>query len=177
MNGFGGLGGGGMDMNSMMQQMQQNPQMMQQVQQMMQNPQVRALMNKPGVLQKMQQIMQNPMMAQQYMSDPDVAQLMQLMQGGGGGMGGMGGMPSPPQQNQIITYIQSETQFMDIINSAPKDKLIVVYFFATWCKPCKKVGPEFQRLAGFYKDHAIFLKIDVDKNPSLALRRKTSSVP
>ncbi len=43
------------------------------------------------------------------------------------------------------------------------DQLIVVDFYATWCKPCKEMEPIIQELAKEY-GHVDFYKVDVDKN-------------
>lgn len=176
-----------------------DPAMMQRVQQLIQqNPQLAMLLQKPGLMQKLQAIAQNPndpMIATQYASDPDVQQLISILgpamgmnQGGGmGGLGGMGGMPgmtgfgqpSHAQQggNQLVTHINSETQFMDILHKSPKDKLIVIDFFATWCGPCKMVAPEFERFAQLYKDRAMFIKVDVDRHKTISQRQNISAMP
>ena len=41
------------------------------------------------------------------------------------------------------------------------DKLIIVYFTAKWCGPCKMVSPIVQRI-GEEKDSVVVLKVDVD---------------
>jgi len=45
-------------------------------------------------------------------------------------------------------------------------KLVVAYFTATWCGPCKKIAPVYEKLSTTYKD-AVFLKIDIDENSAL----------
>lgn len=62
----------------------------------------------------------------------------------------------------------NESDFQDLIN---KD-LIVVDFFATWCGPCKMLGPVLESLDGVE-----VLKIDVDECPSLARSYGIMSVP
>lgn len=42
------------------------------------------------------------------------------------------------------------------------DRLIVAYFTATWCGPCKMVSPIIQRI-GEEKDSVVVLKVDVDE--------------
>ncbi|KAG8462002.1 hypothetical protein KFE25_014021 [Diacronema lutheri] len=48
------------------------------------------------------------------------------------------------------------------------DKLVIVDFTATWCGPCKMIGPVFDKLAAEYGDRAVFLKVDVDENSDTA---------
>lgn len=50
---------------------------------------------------------------------------------------------------------------------AAGDKLMVIDFWATWCGPCKKVGPIIERLAAEYEGSAYIGKCDVEENPDL----------
>ncbi len=53
---------------------------------------------------------------------------------------------------------------------------VLLDFFATWCGPCKMVGPILDQLAEEYPDKTI-CKIDVDKEPALAQRFGVMSIP
>lgn len=46
-----------------------------------------------------------------------------------------------------------------------RDKIVVVTFGASWCKPCKKELPAWETLARQYKDKGVvFLAINIDKD-------------
>ncbi len=48
-----------------------------------------------------------------------------------------------------------------------KDRVVVLTFGASWCKPCKKELPAFEALAKNYdKKKVIFLAINIDSNKS-----------
>jgi thiol-disulfide isomerase/thioredoxin len=46
-----------------------------------------------------------------------------------------------------------------------KGKWVVVSVGASWCKPCKKELPTWDRLAGVMGDKVVFVSINVDNNP------------
>ncbi|XP_069818213.1 thioredoxin-like isoform X2 [Dendropsophus ebraccatus] len=62
------------------------------------------------------------------------------------------------------------TPFMiefDGVMSEAGDKLVVIDFTATWCGPCKMIGPFFDGLSAKYPD-VVFIKVDVDDAQEIA---------
>ena len=64
--------------------------------------------------------------------------------------------------------------FNDIINS---EQLTLVDFFATWCGPCKMMHPVLEQLKDEMGESIRIIKIDVDKNNSLAMNYRVQAVP
>lgn len=54
---------------------------------------------------------------------------------------------------------------------------VLVYFTATWCQPCKVVGPEVELAARDLEGKAKFVKVDIDKSKKLAAALRIQSVP
>lgn len=54
---------------------------------------------------------------------------------------------------------------------------LLIYFYGSWCSPCRRMGPEFEALAseleGLYK----FVKVVVDDAEDLALDYRVSVIP
>lgn len=45
-----------------------------------------------------------------------------------------------------------------------KGKVVILHFWATWCKPCKEEFPAFERLHQRFKNDVIFLAIAINVN-------------
>jgi thioredoxin 1 len=57
-----------------------------------------------------------------------------------------------------------------------KDKKVVIDFFAAWCGPCKRIAPDYEKLADKYTDIE-FVKCDVDDSSELAELFEVESLP
>lgn len=68
----------------------------------------------------------------------------------------------------------TDSNFEELVASG---KPLVIDFWATWCGPCKKIGPYIEELAEEYKDSAIIGKCDVEENDDLAMRFGVRNVP
>ena len=64
--------------------------------------------------------------------------------------------------------------FQEIIN---QDKPVLVYFFATWCGPCKTQAPILDQVKQRLGNQASIIKIDVDQNQQVAAQYQVRSVP
>lgn len=67
-----------------------------------------------------------------------------------------------------------KSSFSDLISSQTPT---VIDFFATWCGPCRMVGPILEDLKNDLGEDVRVFKIDVDQNPALASRYNVRSVP
>lgn len=54
---------------------------------------------------------------------------------------------------------------------------VLVDFWATWCGPCKTLGPILEKLAGEYNGSFRLAKVDVDKEQEIAAAFQIRSVP
>ncbi|MFN2505564.1 MAG: thioredoxin [Acidimicrobiales bacterium] len=57
------------------------------------------------------------------------------------------------------------------------DRPVVVDFWAPWCGPCRLVAPELDALAAAHGDRLHVVKVNVDANPTVALRYGIQGIP
>ena len=57
------------------------------------------------------------------------------------------------------------------------DKPCLVDFFATWCGPCKTMGPIIEEIANEYDGKVKVGKLDIDENPNMVSKYQIMSVP
>ena len=66
------------------------------------------------------------------------------------------------------------SNFDTMINS---DKPVLIDFFATWCGPCKMLGPILKEVKDSMGERISIIKIDVDKNQQIASKFQVRGVP
>ena len=62
------------------------------------------------------------------------------------------------------------------ISEIPKQGYVLIDFFATWCGPCKRIAPYFEKLSEEYTGMT-FLKVDVDESPEIVNEFDISAMP
>lgn len=82
-----------------------------------------------------------------------------------------------------IVHLRSIEETEEIVteNSNHDDQLVVMYFSATDCPPCKRVAPLFAELSEEFEerfgDKVVFCKINVDENPYAASKYQVTGWP
>ncbi len=56
-------------------------------------------------------------------------------------------------------------------------QLVLVDFWATWCGPCKTFTPIVERVVASYPGRVALVKVDIDKNQTIAAQLRVQSVP
>jgi thioredoxin len=76
-----------------------------------------------------------------------------------------------------IREVKSLNDLDTILDVANKEnKSVIMDSFATWCGPCKKIAPDFEKLSSIYKD-TIFIKTDIDIAQDIAEKLVIESIP
>ena len=71
-----------------------------------------------------------------------------------------------------MVHLEKEEEFNNLV----KEGTVLVDFFATWCGPCKLLGPVLEDLEKEEEGLKI-IKIDVDKCENLAREHGVMSIP
>lgn len=73
----------------------------------------------------------------------------------------------------MISHTDTHSFKDDVLES---EVPVLVDFFATWCGPCKMLGPVMEEIAKERSDIKV-VKVDIDKDPDLATQYDVMSVP
>jgi putative thioredoxin len=71
----------------------------------------------------------------------------------------------------------SDASFMADVIEASRVQPVIVDFWATWCGPCRTLGPALEKAVTEAKGAVKLVKIDVDKNPGFAGQLRVQSIP
>lgn len=78
---------------------------------------------------------------------------------------------------EMFVFEAGEANFESDVLQASLQTPVLVDFWATWCGPCKTLGPILEKLAGEYAGAFRLAKIDCDKEQQLAGMFGVRSIP
>jgi len=86
------------------------------------------------------------------------------------------GETAGPPAADIIKDATDASFAADVID-ASRDQPVIVDFWATWCGPCRQLGPALERAVSAAKGKVKLVKVDIDKNPAYAGQLRVQSIP
>jgi putative thioredoxin len=84
--------------------------------------------------------------------------------------------PGNPKAGDLIKE-GSDAGFAKDVIDASREQPVIVDFWATWCGPCKTLGPALERAVLAAKGKVKLVKIDIDKHPVYAGQLRVQSIP
>ena len=70
--------------------------------------------------------------------------------------------------------VVNDANFAEIIAS---NSVVLIDFWATWCGPCRALGPTVEEIAKEYEGRAFVGKCNVDENSEVAGQFRIMSIP
>ncbi|KAL7536565.1 hypothetical protein ACHAXR_007242, partial [Thalassiosira sp. AJA248-18] len=96
-----------------------------------------------------------------------------LVKRNGGRSVGQGQRANKPANLRTVSTLEEYKEVLD----EEKGKIVVVRFFATWCKACKAIQPSYYRMASIYPE-MVFLEVPVtNENTNLHQGLEVPSLP
>ena len=71
----------------------------------------------------------------------------------------------------------TDASFMADVVEASREQPVIVDFWATWCGPCRQLGPALEKAVTAAKGKVKLVKVDIDKNPAYAEQLRVQSIP
>src|ERR1700741_267986 len=85
------------------------------------------------------------------------------------------GAPGPAPADLIKDA--TDASFMADVVEASKETPVIVDFWATWCGPCRQLGPALEKAVVAAQGAVKLVKVDIDQNPAYAGQLRVQSIP
>jgi len=82
-----------------------------------------------------------------------------------------------PKSNNFVRAIENDEDFLEAMRESQGGRLVIVKFFASWCKACKSIQPRYKRLANEFHDVASFYEVEFSANKDLCRRLDVKKLP
>ncbi|TRD19844.1 thioredoxin [Palleronia caenipelagi] len=89
---------------------------------------------------------------------------------------GQGGAATSQTGDDLIKDTTEATFMADVVE-ASQTVPVIVDFWATWCGPCKTLGPMLEDAVRAAKGAVKMVKVDVDQNQQIAAQLRIQSIP
>src|SRR3954471_18252543 len=86
------------------------------------------------------------------------------------------GETAGPTPAELIKDATDASFAADVLD-ASRDQPVIVDFWATWCGPCRQLGPALEKAVAASKGKVKLVKVDIDKNPAYAGQLRVQSIP
>jgi len=85
--------------------------------------------------------------------------------------------PMPAPGGADVIKDSDQNNFMADVIDASREVPVIVDFWATWCGPCKTLGPIIEKAVTNAGGAVKLVKIDVDKAPDISAQLQIQSIP
>ena len=86
------------------------------------------------------------------------------------------GLPQTMSESPWILDVDATSFASDVVERS-QSVPVVLDFWATWCEPCRTLGPALEELARRHEGRFVLAKVDIDHNRELAQAFRIESVP